>query len=120
MYQLTKISAAIAAIGLSTVLFMNQSIAATDNANVANKTTASNTSDISPVTNGVSQQVTGKSKTAVSLNKLLPTIKYTTENLPAVAQKINASTWKEGAKIDRNVGTKLQALLNWNQMVLVQ
>src|SRR5690606_12801626 len=24
-------------------------------------------------------------------------------------------TWKEGTKIDRNVGTKLQALLNWNQ-----
>lgn len=115
MYQLTKISAAIAAIGLSTVLFMNQSIAATSNANVANKATASNTTDVSPVTNGVSQQVTGKSKTAVSLNKLLPTIKYTTENLPVQAQKVNSATWKQGMKRDRDTTTKLQALLNWQQ-----
>ena len=119
MYQLTKISSALAAFGLSTILLMNPTFAATDaasnDADVTNKSVASNTKDISPVTNGVSQQVAGKSRTAVSLNKLLPTIKYTTENLPAVAQRINASTWKEGAKIDRNVGTKLQALLNWNQ-----
>lgn len=116
MYQLTKISTAIAALGLSTVLFMGQSIAAPNNSpNVANKTTASNTSDISPVTNGVSQQVTGKSKTAVSLNKLLPTIKYTTENLPLEAQKVNSATWKQGMKRDRDTTTKLQALLNWQQ-----
>ena len=119
MYQLTKISSALAAFGLSTILLMNPTFAATDaasnDADVTNKSVASNTKDISPVTNGVSQQVAGKSRTDVSLNKLLPTIKYTTENLPAVAQRINASTWKEGAKIDRNVGTKLQALLNWNQ-----
>ena len=140
MYQLTKISSALAALGLSTFLFMGQSFAATnDNAtndNSANATsnannetvaskaapntvskqaTANNATDISPVTNGVSQKVAGNSRAAVSLNKFLPTIKYTTENLPAVAQKINAATWKEGTKIDRNVGTKLQALLNWNQ-----
>ena len=117
MYQLTKISTAIAALGLSTMLLMGQSIAATndDSTNVANKTTANNTTDISPVTNGVSQQVTGKSKTAVSLNKFLPTIKYTTENLPAVAQKVNSATWKQGMKRDRDTTTKLQALLNWQQ-----
>ena len=138
MYQLTKISSALAALGLSTVLLMGQSVAATNatNDNSANATSnatnetvaskaapntvnkeaaANNATDISPVTNGVSQKVAGNSRAAVSLNKFLPTIKYTTENLPAVAQKINASTWKEGAKIDRNVGTKLQALLNWNQ-----
>ncbi|WP_413501467.1 L,D-transpeptidase family protein [Psychrobacter maritimus] len=141
MYQLTKISSALAALGLSTVLFMGQSFAATNdnttNDNSANATsnaatnetvtsnaasntvnkqaTANNATDISPVTNGVSQKVAGNSRAAVSLNKFLPTIKYTTENLPAVAQKINAATWKEGTKIDRNVGTKLQALLNWNQ-----
>ena len=144
MYQLTKISSALAALGLSTVLFMGQSFAATNdnttnatNDNSANATSnaatnetvtsnaasntvnkqaaANNTTDISPVTNGVSQKVAGNSRAAVSLNKFLPTIKYTTENLPAVAQKINAATWKEGTKIDRNVGTKLQALLNWNQ-----
>ena len=141
MYQLTKISSALAALGLSTFLFMGQSFAATnDNAtndNSANATSnaatnetvtskaasntvnkqaaANNAKDISPVTNGVSQKVAGNSRAAVSLNKFLPTIKYTTENLPAVAQKINAATWKEGTKIDRNLGTKLQALLNWNQ-----
>ena len=141
MYQLTKISSALAALGLSTFLFMGQSVAATaentTNNNSVNATSnaatnetvtsnaasntvnkqaaANNVKDISPVTNGVSQKVAGNSRAAVSLNKFLPTIKYTTENLPAVAQKINASTWKEGTKIDRNVGTKLQALLNWNQ-----
>lgn len=135
MYQLTKISSALAALGLSTVLFMGQSVAATNDnsanatSNATNETvisnaapntvskqaTANNATDISPVTNGVSQKVAGNSRAAVSLNKFLPTIKYTTENLPAVAQKINAATWKEGTKIDRNVGTKLQALLNWNQ-----
>ncbi|WP_201628675.1 L,D-transpeptidase family protein [Psychrobacter maritimus] len=144
MYQLTKISSALAALGLSTFLLMGQSFAATNdnntnatNDNSANATSnaatnetvtsnaasntvskeaaANNAKDISPVTNGVSQKVAGNSRAAVSLNKFLPTIKYTTENLPAVAQKINAATWKEGTKIDRNVGTKLQALLNWNQ-----
>ena len=117
MYQLTKISTAIAALGLSTALLMGQSIAATndDSANVADKTTASNTTDISPVTNGVSQQVAGKSKTAVSLNKFLPAIKYTTENLPVEAQKVNSATWKQGMKRDRDTTIKLQALLNWQQ-----
>ena len=146
MYQLTKISSALAALGLSTILLMGQSVAATNdnttnttnatNDNSANATSnatnetvisnaasntvnkeaaANNAKDISPVTNGVSQKVAGNSRAAVSLNKFLPTIKYTTENLPAVARKINAATWKEGTKIDRNVGTKLQALLNWNQ-----
>ncbi|MGP5338933.1 L,D-transpeptidase family protein [Psychrobacter maritimus] len=144
MYQLTKISSALAALSLSTFLLMGQSFAATNdnNTNVTNDNSANATSnaatnetvasnaasntvskeaaannakDISPVTNGVSQKVAGNSRAAVSLNKFLPTIKYTTENLPAVAQKINAATWKEGTKIDRNVGTKLQALLNWNQ-----
>lgn len=116
MYRLTKISAAIATLGLSTVLFMGQSNAATnDSVNVANKASISNTNDISPVTNGVSQKTDGKSKTAVSLNKLLPTIKYTTENLPVEAQKVNDATWKQGMKRDSYTTTKLQALLNWHQ-----
>lgn len=123
MFQLTKISKAVAAIGLSTAIFMSQSIAATnDGANIAsnamtnavNKDNASNAKDTSPVTNGVSQKIAGDSKAATSLNKFLPTIKYTTDNLPTVAQKINAATWQEGTNIDRNIGTKLQALLNWH------
>lgn len=110
MYKLKKMSTAIAIVGFSTAIFMGQSIAATaDSANKSNVT-----KDISPVTNGVSQKLTGKSKTEVSLNKLLPTIKYTTDNLSTTAKKVNEATWKAGADIDRNTGTKLQALLNWH------
>ena len=149
MYQLTKISAAIAAVGLSTVLFMGQSNAVTNeviNDSVENSTeyTAqdtiedsakesteltdtntinesvetngnTNSNDISPVTNGASQKVSSSSKTVASSNRFLPTIKYRTENLPVIAQKVNSATWKEGIKIDRNTGTRLQALLNWHQ-----
>ena len=116
MYQLTKMSTAISVLGLSTVLLMGQSIAAThSSAKVTNKTTASNTTDISPVINGVSQKIAGKSEAAVTLNKLLPTIKYTTENLPVEAQKVNSATWTQGMKRNSHTTTKLQALLNWQQ-----
>jgi len=70
--------------------------------------------DISPVTNGVSQQITGDSNTANSLNKLLPKIKYSTTKLSETAKKVNEATWKVDGKMDRNVGTKVQALLSWN------
>ena len=128
MYQLTKISGAIAAIGLSSVLFMGHSIAAEnaqtvkpisstantkDLSNRVNNVNSSN--DVSPVTNGVSQKISGNSKTASSLNKFLPTIKYNTENLSKIAQTVNEAKWTAGTKIDRNLGTKLQALLNWHQ-----
>ena len=104
MYKVTKISSALAAFSLSMALLMSPSFAANDN-----------TKDISPVTNGLSQKVAGNSKAAASLNKYLPTIKYTTENLPVQAQKVNSATWKQGMKRDRETTTKLQALLNWNQ-----
>lgn len=103
MYQLKKVSAAMAVIGLSTALFMGQSMAA-ETANT----------EVSPVTKGVSQKLTGNSETATSLNKLLPTIKYTTDNMSKTAKKVNDATWTADKKIDRNVGTKLQALLNWH------
>ena len=151
MYQLTKISTALLAIGLSTTIFIGQSVAATTenmtatdestpssssnnvvntsdstNSTIANES-ATNTpameatdstvkdksTDMSPVTNGVSQKLTGKSKTTVSLNKFLPTIKYSIENLPEIAQKVNSANWQVGMNINRNTGTKLQALLNW-------
>ena len=102
MHSLTAITSAITAVSLSMILVTSPSIAATEN-------------DMSPVTNGVSQQLSGDSKTANSLNKLLPTIKYSTKNLSSNVQKVNNANWKKGAKIDRNVGTKLQALLNWHQ-----
>ena len=84
---------------------------------ITNKTVATKTptTDISPVTNGVSQKITRGVKTASSLNKLLPTIEYSTENLSDTAKKVNDATWVAGDDIDRNTGTKLQALLNWHQ-----
>ena len=129
MYQLKKISMAIAMMGFSTVAFMTQSIAvpldstnanpqatSINEANISknNDNKANATKDISPVTNGVSQKVAGDSRTANALNKFLPTIKYTTDNLSVAAQKVNNATWKEGMSIDRTIGTKLQALLNWH------
>ncbi len=100
MHQLSKMSKAIAAFGLTYVLASGSAIAAT--------------SDTSPVTNGVSQQLTGDSDIATSLNKLLPTIKYTTEGLPQSARQVNSASWSSGQDIDRTTGTKLQALLNWH------
>ncbi|MDN5621072.1 MAG: L,D-transpeptidase family protein [Psychrobacter sp.] len=76
--------------------------------------TAANSDDISPVTNGVSQQIDGNSQAADSLNELLPKITYSTKELSDTAKKVNQATWTAGSKIDRNTGTKIQALLNWN------
>lgn len=50
-----------------------------------------------------------------SPNKFLPTFSYSTENLSATAKKVNEASWKSGTKIDRNIASKLQALLNWHQ-----
>lgn len=132
MYQLTKISKAVAVVSLSTAMFMGQSIAATTdsmsqdnggNSDVSSdseassvKKVAADNEEVSPVTSGadVSQKITGDTKTNVSRNKFLPTIKYTTEDLSTTAKKVNEANWTEGASIDRNTGTKLQALLNWH------
>ena len=132
MYQLTKISKAVAVVSLSTAMFMGQSIAATTdsmsqdnggNSDVSSdseassvKKVAADNEEVSPVTSGadVSQKITGDTKTNVSRNKFLPTIKYTTEDLSTTAKKVNESNWTEGTSIDRNTGTKLQALLNWH------
>lgn len=118
MHHLNKVSAALAAVGLSAAVLIGQSVIAdTDNAvgdaqAVMSKSAA--TKDVSPVTNGVSQKLTGDNKTSMSLNKLLPTIKYSTENLPAMAKKVNDASWTPGTNINRTIGTKLQALLNWH------
>ena len=136
MYRLTKISKAVAVVGLSTAMFMGQSIAVTidsmnqengsdsdvnsdvnsdSEASSVNEVTADN-EEVSPVTSGegVSQKLTGDTKTTVSRNKFLPSIKYTTEGLSTTAKKVNEANWTEGASIDRNTGTRLQALLNWH------
>lgn len=118
MYHLNKVSAALAAVGLSAAVLIGQSVIAdTDNAVGDAQATMSKsaaTKDVSPVTNGVSQKLTGDSKTSMSLNKLLPTIKYSTDDLPAMAKKVNDASWTSGTNIDRTIGTKLQALLNWH------
>ena len=118
MYHLNKVSAALAAVGLSASVLIGQSVIAdTDNAvgdAQAAMSKSAATKDVSPVTNGVSQKLTGDNKTSMSLNKLLPTIKYSTENLPAMAKKVNDASWTPGTNIDRTIGTKLQALLNWH------
>lgn len=90
---------------LSSTLFISYASAASN----------SNSNESSPVTNGVSQQLSGSSQTATSLNKLLPTLKYSTDNLSSTAKKVNQAKWKAGDDIDRIKGTRLQALLNWNQ-----
>ena len=113
MSHLTKISTALLATGFSSLLIMSASAAATSD------DTSPITTDISPVTNGVSQQINtdkvDSTATSKSLNKLLPKIKYTTEELDKSAQQINTIKWEEGEKVDRVVGTRLQALLNWHQ-----
>ncbi|MGP5074983.1 L,D-transpeptidase family protein [Psychrobacter celer] len=118
MYHLNKVSAALAAVGLSAAVLIGQSVIAdTDNAvgdAQAAMSKSADTKDVSPVTNGVSQKLTGDNKTSMSLNKLLPTIKYSTEHLPAMAKKVNDASWTPGTNIDRTIGTKLQALLNWH------
>ncbi|WP_348549746.1 L,D-transpeptidase family protein [Psychrobacter sp. KFRI-CH2-11] len=118
MYHLNKVSAALAAVGFSAAVLIGQSVIAdTDNTRGDAQATMSKsaaTKDVSPVTNGVSQKLTGDSKTSMSLNKLLPTIKYSTDDLPAMAKKVNDASWTPGTNIDRTIGTKLQALLNWH------
>ena len=63
---------------------------------------------------GLSQQLAEDSKTATTLNKVLPTINYSTTNLSETAQKVNQVNWQSGTKIDKNLATKIQALLNWH------
>ena len=181
MPQLSKISIAIAMVGLSTALFMSQSIAETpvdmlasnitaidaqpvttsaetaaemlkntdisSNAAISNAASLSADTDTvgtdkdsqvavsmadaaSPVTNAEAdenislasrvapspqQQLMNSRKSARLLNKFLPVIPYHTANLPAFAQQVNTAMWKKDDKIDRIIGTKLQALLNWQQ-----
>ena len=85
-----------------------------DNNSGQTDSTVADSDDISPVTNGVSQQIDGDSQAVNSLNKLLPKIEYSTKDLSETAKKVNQATWTAGSKIDRNTGTKIQALLNWN------
>lgn len=62
----------------------------------------------------VSQQVDGQGQVASTINKVLPTIEYSTAQLPRAAQKVNNAKWQANHNINRQVGTKIQALLNWH------
>ena len=132
----------IATISLSTILFITQSTAAEtseikqesakekvedkiekeveekveDKAEnkIIEKAEKSPAANANSMTKGVSQKISSNMKTASLLNKLLPSIEYSTENLSATAQKVNDASWTLGTNIDRNIGTKLQALLNWH------
>lgn len=142
MHPLTKITMVIATISLSTILFITQSTAAEtseikqesakekvedkiekeveekveDKAEnkIIEKAEKSPAANANSMTKGVSQKISSNMKTASLLNKLLPSIEYSTENLSATAQKVNDASWTLGTNIDRNIGTKLQALLNWH------
>ena len=112
MQQLTKISSALAAVGLSAALLISPSYAdtKTNPTNPAAKNDAAAAkSEVSPVTNGVSQKTTGDSKASKSLNKFLPTIKYSTEGLSATAQKVNSSNLR--SRIYKSVAASLQTNL---------
>ncbi len=128
MYPLTNISRAMAAAALSTTLLISPCIAKTpnndttatakDDANKDSGIKKEATKEDSQMGKGISQKIVRNTKTASLLNDLLPTIRYTTNNLSETAQKVNNSTWSEDAdtdyKTDRTIGTKLQALLNWH------
>ena len=142
MHPLTKVTMVIATISLSTILFITQSTAAEtseikqesakekvedkiekeveekveDKAEnkIIEKAEKSPAANANSMTKGVSQKISSNMKTASLLNKLLPSIEYSTENLSATAQKVNDASWTLGTNIDRNIGTKLQALLNWH------
>lgn len=73
--------------------------------NVPSQTTSSqNTSSAATIGN----QVTGQ--TAAGQTATNPT----SAPLSAIAQKVNSSEWQPGVKMTQAVGTKVQALLNWN------
>ena len=82
---------------------------------VTNAEADENVSLASRVAPSPEQQLMNSRKSARLLNKFLPVIPYHTANLPAVAQQVNTAVWKKDEKIDRVIGTKLQALLNWQQ-----
>ena len=78
--------------------------------NAPSQTTSSqNTSSAATTGN----QVTGQ--TAAGQNSSGQTATNpTSAPLSAIAQKVNSSEWQPGVKMTQAVGTKVQALLNWN------
>ncbi len=73
--------------------------------NAPSQTTSSpNTSSAATIGN----QVTGQ--TAAGQTATNPV----SAPLSAIAQKVNSSEWQPGVKMNQAVGTKVQALLNWN------
>ncbi|CAM4108690.1 L,D-transpeptidase family protein [Psychrobacter arenosus] len=98
---------------LASIMLVSSPVnAATTKTATTNATTSTNAAENSATM--VSQKFTGQGKVITTLNKVLPIIPYSTDNLSSTAKKVNSSQWQAGKKIDRNVGAKLQALLNWH------
>lgn len=61
-----------------------------------------------------SHQFAKKTDITRTLNQVLPSFSYSTENLSSQAQRVNQAIWQKDSKIDHVLGTKIQALLNWH------
>jgi len=83
--------------------------------NTPSQTTSSpNTSSAATTGNQVTGQ-TAAGQTAIGQNNSGQiATNPTSAPLPAIAQKVNSSEWQPGVKMTQAVGTKVQALLNWN------
>lgn len=83
--------------------------------NAPSQTTSSqNTSSAATTGNQVTGQ-TAVGQTATGQNNSGQTATNpTSAPLSAIAQKVNSSEWQPGVKMTQAVGTKVQALLNWN------
>ncbi len=62
----------------------------------------------------ISQHFTGRGKIYQELRRVLPEIAYNVDNLSQTAEAVNTSNWQPNKPLNRNLTTKIQALLNWN------
>lgn len=82
----------------------------TANENVADSVTSS-----APAQNAPSQTTSSQNtSSAATTGNQVTGQTATSAPLSAIAQKVNSSEWQPGVKMTQAVGTKVQALLNWN------
>ena len=62
----------------------------------------------------VSQKFSGNDKISRTLDKVLPTLPYEVDDLSTQAKKVNEANWQPNTKLNRQMTTKLQALLDWH------
>lgn len=85
----------------------------TANENVADSVTSSAPAQNAP-SQTTSSQNTSSATTAGNQVTGQTATNPTSAPLSAIAQKVNSSEWQPGVKMTQAVGTKVQALLNWN------